>query len=795
MAKQQKTESFFREYVLPLALLLLAVLFFYWGLLSDKIIFISDFLTYQFPEKDILRQCFIEGMFPFINPYILCGAPLLENIDAGAMNLLNVIFIICPGVSGINLFIVIHYFLSAITMFFLLKKAFGFNSALCALGGLSYSICGYLWSMAGYGFYRSSFIIPIFFLAYFSMIENKGSNKLVKIWFVIAIVSLTLLFYCGNFLDAYFTVIFSFLLLLFYANNRRNEHIRFSYRSFIYLISMAIIAFLLASPQLLPTILAALQSYRAEGINLIEAQQWSFPPVRTIEFVLPFIFGLPGGGGTCYGAIYKPEETFSQTGLSPWASSVFIGIPLILGLIIFFRRGGWKESFLLSAFILSFILALGKFTPGYGIFYHILPGFKMFRHPEKFMLWVSFWGIISGVSGLNLVFDRKGKLLTLFKITTGVFFISFLLLAAFLTVFFVLEPENYVRFFQNMGSHWNGGRIFLWQITVILLSMAALIAIFASLKTFRDSRSVIWCFACITFLHSFFFQYKFEWIISQKDFSKIHHWDEKLPEFDGRLWRIFSTKKFVYPVDAGIVGNDSFKAESLFQYSKLDCNLPALFKIRTVSGFSPLIDAQYSQFMNFDLNPPEKVLDLLSVKYIGAHSLSDHDVPSGSRIIYRDDESGYVILENTDALPRVKVYSNPIFVNEKEIYKTLFNLKRDFQKTFVIDEKYQSLCENRKSNLRPELEILNDKPGLMEFSIKGPAWLVIRDWNLPGWKCTDADGEVLPIVEADGGLMAVFAEKENSKIEFRYLPPGFKASIFLVLAGLLLIPIIIRKIT
>jgi hypothetical protein len=80
-----------------------------------------------------------------------------------------------------------------------------------------------------------------------------------------------------------------------------------------------------------------------------------------------------------------------------------------------------------------------------------------------------------------------------------------------------------------------------------------------------------------------------------------------------------------------------------------------------------------------------------------------------------------------------------------------------------------------KTGRAPTAKILEDSPGLLIAKVEGgPAWLVFREWKTPGWKCVDARGNRVPIATADAGLMAVFADGENTALAFAYSPPGLK---------------------
>ena len=93
-----------------------------------------------------------------------------------------------------------------------------------------------------------------------------------------------------------------------------------------------------------------------------------------------------------------------------------------------------------------------------------------------------------------------------------------------------------------------------------------------------------------------------------------------------------------------------------------------------------------------------------------------------------------------------------------------------------------------KYGKNPKLTIIEDLSGKIKVKITGgPAWLVIRDWFSPGWQCADPKGKKVSIINADGGLLGVFADKKNTVLSLSYSPPGLKAGLITCLLGIALV--------
>jgi hypothetical protein len=767
----------------PFAMLLFFLSALYGGILFGHIILKGDIFSYQLPEKLLIREALNAGLIPFLNPFILCGTPLLENMDAGVFNPFNVLLLAGNDIFAFNLFIFAHYLFAAICMYFFLGRGFGLNRWISSLGAGAY-VFGYLWSVSDKGFYRCGYLIPLLFLILIKLFQEKNKYRQSLLAISMSVV-LSLLLTCGNFLEAYFSVIFAGIFVLFVlASSFRQEIFPENLKTTKLFVFCVILSAAISGPLLLPVILNSYSSYRANGLSLLEAQQWSFPPIRLFEYFIPYIFGDRSDNGLWVSGIYKQEETFTQSGSGQWADCIYIGIPLILGFIVFAGNAKtWEKRFILFSLILSLLLAFGKFSPVYGMIYSILPGFKMFRHPEKFMYWVNFFLIIGGCIGLQHIYERNDWR-HLKKLSD---FILLILLSAstLLLVVFCSYPEKFSSFFQNLGSSWNGEKIFLWLITMVSITLISLLLV--RVVCAKPEKSPL-CFLTIISFSSFLsVMANIEWTMPEKDLRSVHSWDEKIPEFDRNQWRIFSNRKFNYPLISDGETGDEFRVGKLMEQANLYCNLPTVKKIRTVSGFSPNLNAEYVEFMNFENHNPDRVLDLLSVKFICVQEIPVDKVPAGSKVVYENKDAGVMILQNCDSLPRIKTYSSFIKCDTDDFMAKTFDPSRNIHNSFTLCE----LPSNYKSNIcNPDAKVKFLKSGFNGTVLEiqdGPSWIVVRDWYLKGWNCHDERGNRLPIVKADGGLMAFFVDSKSAKVTLSYRPPGLNIGIAVMLVGLLIL--------
>ena len=760
----------------PYILITFAVLLFYGGLLSGDMLYTGDIFTYQLPEKFMIRESLLNGSLPFMNPYILSGSPMLNNIAVAAFYPLNLLLTAGSPLFGFNLFIFVHIILAGFAMYLLLRKGLRIDSRIALLGGISYTLSGPLQGAIDKGFLVSLWIIPLFFLGvmqYFREDPESESDKSKKrITFLnnpllLPVAALTLLFYCGNFFEAYIAVITAGTgVLLFSIITRKRietggensipfsdilKHISRKILCYSLIVS---IAAMLAAPQIIPTYIASTHSYRSSGLTLKEAQNWSLPAKRVVEFAVPLIFGTRTESGFFFEKTdYSPLSTNKTEGSSPWFDSLFFGYPLLIGLFFaifaIFRKRESRTSeensqkqisiFILSGAVIFFLTALGKHTPLYAIFYYILPGFNVFRHPEKFMEWVNVFLIVLGAYGLHIsiIQNRKRDIRYIRNIIyrTGVFLIS-----GTGIVLFLQSYRN--EMIPQLISHW---------LLIILASSLLIIALLAlALFIFRKQpEKLIYTFIIITIIHFSYVSIFSQSTIPVEKFESTRVWSDFLPDFDKRQYRIFTSDKFRLNKPSE---SYTFQDLKLDEYRNLNFNAPALKKIRTPQGFDAVMDQSYMDYFNFKKHSPNQLMNLLSVKYIASPLPLTAEVPEGFKKVKITGgiQPASMILENPAALPRISAYS-----------------------------------KSGKSN--PNLKIVDDKPGKIVLEISNaPAEIVIRDWFSPGWSCRDENGKNIPIKATDGGVMAISVNAKFAKLTLSFIPPGLFTGLAIAVLGIML---------
>lgn len=209
-------------------------------------------------------------------------------------------------------------------------------------------------------------------------------------------------------------------------------------------------------------------SQSAEQDKWIFATNWSLPPSETIEFIAPAIFGRDTGDPTCpywgeLGRSWKWEET--QQGFFNFRQHIiYLGIiPVsfaIFALITLFTRKKDDERsvpspqnseiiFWTAIAAVALILAFGRYTPLYKLFYSI-PYMSYLRAPVKFMRIVELSTAILGAIGFFRFTQTAPKKKSLCAFA-AISIVSLIALSAFAS-YIAIAPNAFTHSLIKIGA-------------------------------------------------------------------------------------------------------------------------------------------------------------------------------------------------------------------------------------------------------------------------------------------------------------------------------------------------------
>ena len=424
--------SSIRRILLPLSaasiLALFVLLLFYRLLFTDRVLASGDILHYFYPYRDYAAASLRVGRIPFWNPYIFMGAPFLANPQAAALYPLHWPLSWLPVTRQLYWSGAVHAWILALGGFALMRRwGMGWPAAVgtglvLAGSGFYGGLLGHINQMNGAAW------LPWLLWAmegrWASEERAKKSEEREGVsassrfasqaWRYAALllpfalfVALTLL--AGHTQTTYinlFGVGAWLLATSLHSYSRGIGHLAASY--VIYILGVVLGA-LLAAAQLLPTLELSQLGLRSGGLSYVDVTSFSLRPLLLHWTLLP-----------SYG-LRDLRVVFSTLGYTEFVAYVgAVGLALALVAVVsslqpaagrrLWTVSHWPLAILCGLFCagLGLFLAMGRWNPFSFLFYHVIPGFDLFRTPARWMmLYTLGMAVLAGV-GVEWFWRRLG---------------------------------------------------------------------------------------------------------------------------------------------------------------------------------------------------------------------------------------------------------------------------------------------------------------------------------------------------------------------------------------------------
>jgi hypothetical protein len=307
---------------------------------------------------------------------------------------------------SLNAYIALHFVL-AFVFFYLFIRELGLSVGAGLLTATSYCYGSYIISSVNVLNNLSTAIwLPAFLWAFsrFCILKTSFSFIVAALVFAAAVL--------GG--EPQLLILITTLAGLYFCffSPEGNRFPRRSLTRLALLCSVVLIAVLLTAVQLVPTFLDYRLSVRQPGIPFEEATRFSLTWSMLRHLFQPLIFHENFvNDPSIFGSIFPKKEGV------PWLLTVYPGFIITpLAASSFFLRISRPVLFWGVASITSIILALGKNTPAYSLFYMVFP---VFRFPEKFMFTASFSILVLAAYAVDSLSEilRKRNIRTSFLIS------------------------------------------------------------------------------------------------------------------------------------------------------------------------------------------------------------------------------------------------------------------------------------------------------------------------------------------------------------------------------------------
>ncbi len=343
-----------------------------------------DLPFYFYPLKAHLAEAIRRGQVPWLDPYRWGGIPLLGSPGAAVFYPGNVLFVVLPLGVAMKAWILLHLAL-AVAGFAAFARRLGLGPTWSAVAGLGFALGGASVSLAPF---PSSFsalaLLPWFAAAVIDLAETPAGRIVAKVAFFAALILLS-----GIPEFIVFASAIAAVLLM-----RRGTAVG---RSLVLATGAALLAGLLAAPQIVPSVSTALESTRGPGggMNDFTAAEKSLPRARLVEFLGD---GLVADWTRVAAAPAVPEY--------PYLPSITPGRVVLLLALVGLAGGGRGRLAALALVGLGLGLALGPKSPVWQVMAGAIPFFRALRFPEKHLVLTAFGAAWLAALGIGVIARR-----------------------------------------------------------------------------------------------------------------------------------------------------------------------------------------------------------------------------------------------------------------------------------------------------------------------------------------------------------------------------------------------------
>ena len=746
-----------RVWLIPAAMAcLFALIFFrFW---NHSIIFRDSFMYFA-PDKFLIAQALRSGTIYAWDPWEFAGMPFAADVQAGWFYPLNLIYLVLPFEPAHRLFILAHYPLAAIFMYWFARgRELTKDSAV--LAGLAYALSGYLVSQhANVAFLIGPALAPL--ALYFLLRADRGPLA----WATLAGAVLALQVLAGEPQSAAITagLMIVVSLALIFSSARRG-------RPALALTIAGISSLALSAIQLLPTLEMISQSVRRSGYSLDLATEFSFHPARLLELIFPSPFGTPAPEYHFWGK-FSLEPSLQSFNLVPWAYTNYLGLPLltlaIIGVLMSRRR--WK-NLVAAAMAVFLLIAFGRHTPIYGWLYQLGPFFKVFRYPEKYLAWFTAASALAAGLGLERIEDWRQERPILLARAALIYLAAMIALAVLAALILpgVLNkysglpgggPELRIARSELFGKGAQWLAINLAAGTVMFLMARSLLSWKRGVVLFLFILILDWWLANVSTMPT-----------GPTDIYKFRPLAAKAISAQGRpalgQFRIFrAPMEFRDLNDALVQRFDYFERQCIWERSTLVRNLNAMEGFEDIIGYYSSQLGEGDELLRTQLNP--RTLMLYNVEYVISAFGANPGPELKTETILSDRENDLTVTRLREAWPRA--YWVPGAKRAKDEQEAMALMKAVDLKKSVIITSAENLEPGAADQELVPARIARYEPDRVEIKVQAPAagWLALLDRFYPGWQAS-VDGQPATIYKANVFVRALRLEAGEHQVIFSF---------------------------
>ena len=376
-----------------LALLALAVLAFFWPLLlAGRWIPRGggDLVSFLWPVYRFAARSLRAGTIPLWNPHLYSGAPFVADNQSGVfypINLLTVALFGEPSYATMEALVIFHVWLAGTNMF-ILARGLGLRRPAALVGGLAFALSDlFVTHIGNLNLNATAAWLPLLLLLTHRALTGGGPTWAAGAGAALAIAALAGHGQMLLFLALTLVLYFVYRLAMDWRRGWRHELRTLGLAALIVAVGVGG-----AALTLLPAREMAAHTGRGH-LPYDEATRYSLPPRALIGLLAPGFYGRGPAG------FWGPWDRV-EVGYAGVATLVLAAVAIVsrftfhVSCFTFhasrFTFHASRSDFLTGFFALlvplAFLLAMGCYTPLYGLFYRHAPTFDQVRAPARLIL-------------------------------------------------------------------------------------------------------------------------------------------------------------------------------------------------------------------------------------------------------------------------------------------------------------------------------------------------------------------------------------------------------------------------
>ena len=718
-------------------LVFLCLIFFFDVLFLGNVFYAGDNLSINVPSKILFFRMLSQRQLPLWNPFIFSGTPFLADINLGLLSPFNIFYLFFTPLRALSLSIISGVLFSGVSMYWL-GKSMRLSRFASVITAVIFMFSGSLMTHTMNTAILNTIVwLPLLFTSIKRLIEVKQIK-----YALCSSILLALSFYGGHIQYFYYISLFLFFYIMCQPLSFKEK---IKYACFVFIPTL-----FLSAIQLLPFLEYSQFSTRPQlDINYAHGSTSLF---SYIHLLLPNFFGVMKDG-TSWGA------TADING--------FVGIiPLLLAIWIMVKNKSRRVLFFTISVVVTFLLALGKYSPLYLFAFYFVPFFSRFRSPTSILIIYTFCLSLLAGYAVDYLFNKlkksaKDKHLPLLfvLISTVALLLStiYVRLNSFTPFIKVIKNINTIKktaFFTRFLEY-SASRMqiifYLWTDNMIILTFfIALFLLFLLIIKKQGCITPIQKFIFLLLIVSELFIFgSNNYIVSTEKTLEI---PKEITSFFSKSPGLFRVLPMMDPGAKPLFGNAKyFENEAVKAIILHQPNTNIFQGEQSIIGYASIVPAYYANYMDSNNSDPTAIalphpnmtqLDELGVRYIITAGRYEQEI--------KNNKKYQLVFEYKDL--RINrtfhIYQNDQF----------------YPRAYVIDDKnnYISSAQitNYESN-RITAKALVFKRGKM----------VLSEMFYPGWEAK-VNGKKVDIFKYKI-FRGVPVNKGPNTVEFIYQPKSF----------------------